>query len=85
MIKMSENKAPAESPRVLPIFRGYTVDERLQEFRKMIYGKKPEFIPFSSEKGQILLGKRGRSGEKGILGLDILGRVNERIKNIGRR
>jgi hypothetical protein len=73
-----------EAPRILPIFKGYTVDERLQEFRKMIYGKKPEFIPFASKKGQRLLGEMSKSGE-GIFGLDILGRISERIKNIGER
>ncbi len=39
--------------RALPVFRGYTVDERLQEFRKMRYGDDGyiEFVPFSSPKG----------------------------------
>ena len=39
----------------LPIFKGYTVDERLKEFRKIEYGKTIEFIPFDSPKGQELL------------------------------
>jgi hypothetical protein len=38
--------------RELPVFKGYTVDERLQEFRKMF---PMEFIPFDSEKGKKLL------------------------------
>ncbi len=42
-------------PKALPIFRGYTVDWRLREFRKVEYGKKIEFIPFGSEKGLALL------------------------------
>lgn len=37
--------------RVLPVFNGYTVDMRLQEFRKIELDKLPEFIPFLSEKG----------------------------------
>ena len=39
----------------LPIFRGYTVDFRLKEFRKLKRGKHFEFIPFESEKGKKLL------------------------------
>ncbi|HYT36280.1 MAG TPA: hypothetical protein VEL49_03800 [Ktedonobacteraceae bacterium] len=42
----------------LPIFKGYTVDERLKEFRRVIYheeGPSIEFIPFDSPKGQELL------------------------------
>jgi hypothetical protein len=41
--------------RVLPTFKGYTIDERLQEFRKVEFGKALVFIPFSSIKGQELL------------------------------
>ena len=41
--------------RELPKFKGYTVDDRLQEFRKAEYGKSLEFIPFDSPKGQELL------------------------------
>ena len=41
--------------RKLPTFRGYTVDERLGEFRKIKYGKPLEFVPFSSVKGNKLL------------------------------
>lgn len=40
---------------VLPIYKGYTVDERLKEFRVAIYGKKLEFISFNSRKGKRLL------------------------------
>ena len=42
-------------PKALPIFRGYTVDWRLREFRKVEFGKKMEFIPFDSEQGIALL------------------------------
>jgi hypothetical protein len=41
--------------RKLKTFNGYTVDVRLQEFRKIPYGKLPEFIAFTSTKGQRLL------------------------------
>ena len=38
-------------PRKLPVFKGYTMDVRLQEFRKLIPDKKFEIIPFNSSKG----------------------------------
>lgn len=41
----------------LPIVDGYTVDERLKEFRKMEVDKEPEFIRFGSEQGIELLKK----------------------------
>ena len=37
--------------RKLPVFKGYTVDMRLQEFRKVPLNKLPEFIPLMSDKG----------------------------------
>ena len=36
-------------------FKGYTVDLRLQQFRKIEYGKTPKFIDFASPKGRELL------------------------------
>jgi hypothetical protein len=43
----------------LPTYKGYTIDERLREFRKVTYDKQGnpsiEFIPFESEKGKALL------------------------------
>jgi hypothetical protein len=39
----------------LPTFKGYTVDMRLKEFRVLEPGKKPEFLPFNSEQGDLLL------------------------------
>lgn len=39
----------------LPTYRGYIVDVKLREFRKIKYGKTLEFIPFDSEKGDRLL------------------------------
>jgi hypothetical protein len=43
--------------RRLKVFKGYTVDFRLDQFRKIELNKLPEFIDFDSEKGQELLGK----------------------------
>ena len=40
---------------ILPTYKGYTVDERLKEFRVTVYGKKLEFISFDSRKGQKIL------------------------------
>ncbi len=37
--------------RRLPVFKGYTVDMRLQEFRKIPLDRLPEFVPFLSDKG----------------------------------
>jgi hypothetical protein len=41
--------------RKLKEFQGYTVDLRLQQVRKMEYGKQPQFIEFASPKGKKLL------------------------------
>ena len=43
-------------PIVLPVFRGYTVDVRLREFRKVNYGSSLEFISFDSLQGRRLPG-----------------------------
>jgi hypothetical protein len=50
----------------LPTFEGYTVDARLEEFRKVEYGKRPEFVPFESKKGQALLQKYLSTGKAEI-------------------
>ena len=39
----------------LPIFQGYTVDVRLQEFRKANLGEELEFISFKSQEGDAML------------------------------
>lgn len=46
----------------LPEFRGYTIDERLRQFRK-VDKEKPsiEFVDFDSEEGQWLLEEYGES------------------------
>ncbi len=41
--------------RHLPVFHGYTVDERLREFRKVPRDTLPEFIPFDSPAGGRML------------------------------
>jgi len=41
--------------RKLKAFQGFTVDLRLQEYRKMELGKQPQFIEFASSKGKKLL------------------------------
>lgn len=41
--------------RALPTFRGYTVDFRLRQFRKVVFGNMPEFIDFASDMGRKLL------------------------------
>ena len=40
---------------VLPTFRGYTVDIRLKEFRKIYKTRLMDFIPFDSPQGDKLL------------------------------
>jgi hypothetical protein len=40
---------------ILPVYKNYTVDIRLKEFRKAIFGKPLVFIPFDSPKGKKLL------------------------------
>lgn len=50
-----EQTENGESPRVLPTFKGYTVDVRLQQFRKAKFPAPIEFVPFDSPKGKRLL------------------------------
>jgi len=52
--------------RILPIFNGYTVDLRLQEFRKIEADKLPEFVPLLSDKGARLFYefKQTQEGQK---------------------
>lgn len=59
---------------ILPTFKGYTVDERLKEFRKVPYDKLPEFISFESEKGSQLLTEY-RMEQCKLLTKDILKRL----------
>ena len=41
--------------RVLPTFKGYTVDMRLKEFRKAVWGEEIEFLSFESVEGRKLI------------------------------
>jgi len=52
--------------RILPVFKGYTVDLRLQEFRKIEMDKLHEFAPFLSDKGAKLFHefRQSEEGEK---------------------
>jgi hypothetical protein len=43
--------------RQLPVFKGYTVDARLKQFRRVEYGKRLQFIEFDSPQGEKLLVK----------------------------
>ena len=48
----------------LPTFKGYTVDERLKQFRKVDRSKPSiDFVEFDSEKGQELLEEYEESKE----------------------
>ena len=45
----------------LPVFKGYSVDRRLEEFRRVRYhdeGPDIEFVPFDSPQGQHLLSEK---------------------------
>jgi len=42
------------TPKKLPTFKGYTIDLRLKEFRR-VKGKSINFISFNSGKGEKLL------------------------------
>ena len=52
--------------RILPVFKGYTVDLRLCEFRKIEADKLPEFVPLLSDKGARLFWefKQTQAGQK---------------------
>jgi len=41
--------------RILPTFKGYTIDYRLREFRRAVFGEQLVFIPFATEEGRRLL------------------------------
>ena len=56
-LRAYEPEVMEHGARKLKDFKGYTVDLRLQEFREMAYGKRPQFIPFASLEGRALLAK----------------------------
>ncbi len=53
-------------PRRLPVFEGYTVDERLGEFRKASLAHGLEVVPFRSRKGVRLLARWGVHQLRGL-------------------
>ena len=62
---------------MLPVFKGYTVDMRLQEFRKVPLDDFPEFVPFLSDKGAKLF-YEFRQMEEGLKELNrFLGRSED--------
>ena len=62
-----EEETEVERPYQLPIFKGYTVDMRLREFRKATSGEKLEFIPFNSSEGKKLFAELKSFAEKVVL------------------
>jgi len=53
----------------LDVFKGYTVDPRLKEFRKLIFGKTFEIFSFDSPTGRKMLAeyeKKGGSRESNL-------------------
>jgi hypothetical protein len=57
-------KREVKGMRQLPIFKGYTVDERLREFRRVDREKLTiEFVPFASRTGQRLLQEMRLEGD----------------------
>jgi hypothetical protein len=46
-------------PRRLPTFihkgKVWTIDERFREFRFIVYGERPEFVPFDNKEGLELI------------------------------
>lgn len=52
-----EQHTDQRTPNELPTFDGWTVDFRLQEFRRMIPDEECSFVPFESEEGEELLAR----------------------------
>src|SRR5690348_9560982 len=65
----------------LPTFRGYTVDYRLREFRRMVYGERPLFIPFDSPKGERLLAAMRRE-EDDEAGNDLFTQLKRELEEV---
>src|SRR5215213_8523428 len=62
-----EEETEVEQPYQLPTFKGYTIDMRLQEFRKVASGEKLEFIPFNSPEGKKLFAELKSFAEEVVL------------------
>jgi len=69
-----------DTVRVLPVFEGYTVDERLAEFRKLACGRVAEFVPFASVKGRRLLARYRKQSHGQWCDLDRCDHVVEGIR-----
>jgi len=54
--KKIKNNDYQSSMKALPVFRGYTVDARLRQFRK-VSPDGIEFLDFSSQEGDSVLGE----------------------------
>lgn len=50
-----KNKSSTGMPFELPTFKGYTIDKRLKQFRKVTGHESIEFIEFDSQEGFELL------------------------------
>ena len=61
------------SVTVLPTYQGYTIDARLQEFCKAVFGQALEFIPFNSPKGQQLLDQMAKDAPELLNRIDRVG------------
>ena len=60
---------------ILPTFKGYTVDERLKEFRKVPLNELPEFISFESEEGSKLLKEYRKEQGLKLITKDVVNRL----------
>ncbi len=49
--------------RILPVYKGYSVDSRLRQFRKARIGKRVEFIDFDSAEGIALYWEMSHLGK----------------------
>ncbi|GEM_PF-1676590 len=49
------------TPNELPTFEGWTVDLRLEEFRRMVPDEECQFVSFDSETGEDLLARYAAS------------------------
>ena len=52
--------------RRLPTFKGYTIDLRLRQVRRMVYGEVPEFYDFDSPKGWAIFVEWEEAGCPGL-------------------
>jgi hypothetical protein len=74
-----------KTPVKLPTFRGYTVDHRLREFRKVEFGKTLEFIPFDSQKGRQLLQEMEPKSVPDVLYASPVREIKDRLENLHKK